>query len=127
MQQQLQSVWDSSPDQDLAGPGPFRRLLRSICRDYPLSGLLLSAAVAGAAETDTILTQAMQANIQSDVPASQILRAHFPLLLALARECQWLVFPEAIRSLVLHLQDVARRPLLAPQAPPLLLLLDDAG
>ena len=117
MQQQLQSVWDSGPDRDLAGPGPFRRLLRSICRDYPLSGLLLSTAVAGAAETDTPLMQAMHANIQSDVAASQLLQAHFPLLLALARESEWLVFPEAIRSLVLHLQEVARRPLLAPQAP----------
>lgn len=97
----------------LSSPSPrsFDRLLKAICRDYPLSGLLLASAVDGATDYNTLLTRAMTANIKTDIDARVLLANHFPLLLALADACGWDIFPEPIRQLIIELQQRSRLPL----------------
>lgn len=91
-------------------PGPFSPLLNAICRDFPISALLLPAAVGGDDEDHTVLMKAVKGGL-GDVTSKQTLLAHFPVLGELASVCKWEVIPDPIQALVLGLQKSARVPL----------------
>lgn len=54
-------------------PGPFKRFLRAIARDYPIIGLLRYKSVLGSAADLTPLMTAMKANLTTDMESLSVL------------------------------------------------------
>ena len=95
-------------DNPKAAINAYRRLLLAICRDYPICSLLEFSSYQGAEIHSTPLMVAVKSVIQSDLKARDTLRSSFPLLLQLAIECKWPVFPNEIIDMVTILVERAR-------------------
>jgi len=98
-------------------PGPFKRLLCAISRDYPIIGLLRHGWVQES-NGITPLMEAMEATLSADLGVSLlVLRSSFPLMFQLAKAMNWHSIPAPFVDLTRELVNRARHPLKANPTP----------